>query len=195
MRAPNLPGPGWTMPGQLWRQLPQFWGSAVGSTHAAVQRMYGLRQVNPHCMLLQTGMAFVGVGQTLPQVPQFEVLVSRSTHDPLQFVVAPPQTVVQAPPLHTCAVHIVGQAPQWLLSDLRSTHAPPQFVYPKLQAIPQPDALHTALPLGTLGQILPQVPQFCVSASSLTQTPLHRLYPASHLRPKRRLRTSPRRLP
>src|SRR4051812_38825028 len=126
-------------------------------------------------MLLQTGMAFAGVGQTLSQVPQFEVLVSRSTHDPLQFVAAPPHTVVQVPPLQTCAVHTVGQAPQWLLSDLKSTHAPPQSVYPKLQATPQPDALHTALPLGTLRQILPHVPQFCVSPSSLTHTPLHGL--------------------
>ena len=58
-------------------------------------------QVKPHSVLLQTGMALAGAGQTLSQTPQFEVLLVRSTHEPLQFVVPPGQAAVHVPPLHT----------------------------------------------------------------------------------------------
>ena len=97
---------------QFLVQLPQCWESVVVSTQKPLQRMWGLMQVKPHCMLLQTGMALAGAGQTLPQVSQFEVLVARSTHEPLQFDVGPGQAPVQVPPLRTSPVQTVGHVPQ-----------------------------------------------------------------------------------
>ena len=66
---------------------------------------------------------------TSPHIPQFEVLLAKSTQEPEQLVVVPPQLLVHAEPLHTSpAPQTFGHEPQWASSDDRSTQLPPQFV-------------------------------------------------------------------
>jgi hypothetical protein len=85
-------------------------------------------QVKRHCELLQSGVALAGAVQTLPQMPQFDVLLVRSTHELLQFVSPGSQIALQIPPLQTWPVQTMGHIPQWSLSDFKSTHSPLQSV-------------------------------------------------------------------
>ena len=69
-----------------------------------------------------------------PQPPQCDVLVSGSTHAPLQSVRPPVQTTMHAPLLHTCPPgQTVPQVPQLALSVRRSRHTPEQLVCPVAQ--------------------------------------------------------------
>jgi hypothetical protein len=115
--------------GQAAPQPPQFFASLVVSTQLFEQRMYDPVQAIEHWLSEQIGLALAGAGQTLPHMPQFEVLVARSTHEPLQLVVPPVHVSLHVPSVHTCeAVQAVGQVPQCALSDLRSTQDPLQLV-------------------------------------------------------------------
>jgi hypothetical protein len=62
----------------------------------------------------------------VPHLPQFDVALDVSTHEPLQLV-SVPQSVPQLPDLHTLpAPHLIVQLPQWSVSELKSIHALPQ---------------------------------------------------------------------
>jgi hypothetical protein len=77
----------------------------------------------------QVGVALDGGEQTVAQSPQCTVLFIRSTQEPSQFSVPPPQLVPHSPPAHTSApLQTLAQSPQCAASETRSTHAPSQFV-------------------------------------------------------------------
>jgi hypothetical protein len=69
-----------------------------------------------------------GAVQTLPHVPQLDVALEVSTHEPLQLLSAP-QSVPQLPDLQTVPTpHLFEQLPQWSEAELKSMHAPLQSV-------------------------------------------------------------------
>jgi hypothetical protein len=76
----------------------------------------------PHTPATQLGVAPPGVGQTLPQVPQWLTLVWVLTSHPLaalpsQLAKPPEQTMPQVPPLHVAVplllLHTLPHAPQF----------------------------------------------------------------------------------
>jgi hypothetical protein len=70
----------------------------------------------------------VGAEHTVPHLPQLEVALEVSTHEPLQLVNVP-QSVPQVPDLQTLpAPQGFVQLPQCSESELKSTHALPQEV-------------------------------------------------------------------
>jgi hypothetical protein len=75
------------------------------------------------------------------------------------------------------------QPPQLELSFVVSTHMPEQRVKPALQAVPQPLLVHVAVPLSTLGHIVPHAPQFFVSLLVSIQTLPQRMYGSVHWKP------------
>jgi hypothetical protein len=114
------------MPGQTTPQLPQFFGSALVSTQLSPQRMKGAVHWKSQVPPPHTDLAFAGDAQTVPHLPQLEVALDISTHEPLQLVSAP-QSVPQSPNLQTAPVpHSFVQLPQCWESELKSTHAPLQ---------------------------------------------------------------------
>lgn len=76
---------------QTLPQPPQFSGSSLTSMQPAPQAMYGELQAKSQLPATQVGLALAGGMQILPQAPQFEVLLFKSTHEPSQFLVVPPQ--------------------------------------------------------------------------------------------------------
>lgn len=118
---------------------------------------------------MQTDLPFAGAVQIFPHIPQFEVALEVSTHEPLQLV-SVPQSVPQLPDLQTApAWHLFVQLPQRSESELKSTHTPLQLVYPELQCGSQPALPQVTKPLSGFEQTLPQPPQLEVSASNWTQ--------------------------
>ena len=77
-----------------------------------------------HVPLAQIGRAFVAPGQTFPQLPQLDVSVAVTTHDPLHSVVPLVQPFSHSPSAQTVPVaHDVVQAPQCAASVWRLTQA------------------------------------------------------------------------
>ena len=62
------------------------------------------------------------------------------------------------------------QPPQLKLSVVVSMQVPEHRVRPASQAVPQPLLVHVAVPLGTLGHVVPHPPQFLMSLLVSTQT-------------------------
>ena len=97
--------------GQTVPQPPQLLTSVFVSTQPLPQPMNGRLHWKVQ-LPAQTGMAFVGDVQTVPHLPQLDVSVAMSTHEPLQLVCVP-QLLVQLPALHTVpAPQTVAQSPQ-----------------------------------------------------------------------------------
>ena len=114
------------MPGQTLPQLPQLTGSVLVSTQPLPQRMNGAVHWKSQLPLPHTDLPLVGAEQTTPHLPQLEVALEVSTHEPVQFV-SVPQSVPQLPPLQTLPEpHLIVQFPQCSESELKSTQAPPQ---------------------------------------------------------------------
>jgi len=57
-------------------------------------------------------------------------------------------------------LHSMPHPPQFALSDWVSTHTPEQRVKPGLHVVEQPLGVQVAVPLATVGQTVPQPPQF-----------------------------------
>jgi hypothetical protein len=109
----------------------------------------------------------------VPQPPQLLTSVWRSTHAPLQTVVALGQE--QVPPEHTPpAGHAFEQLPQWFGLLERSTHAPLQTVVPPGQE--QVPLEHIA----PVGHAVSQLPQWFGLLERSTQPPLQLVSPAAH---------------
>ena len=65
-------------------------------------------------MLGQVGRALVAPGHTMPHIPQFDVSVAVSTHEPLQSVVPAGHPIWHEPSVHTMApVHDLPHMPQF----------------------------------------------------------------------------------
>jgi hypothetical protein len=113
-------------PGQILPQVPQLFTSLLVSTQASEQRMKGSVHWKPQ-LPLQVGVALGGAGHTVPHLPQLDVSLATSTHEPLQSVLAP-QLVAHLPAMHTVPLaHTLLQSPQCWALVCRSTHAPEQF--------------------------------------------------------------------
>jgi hypothetical protein len=107
----------------------QLFGSLLVSTQPSAHSMYGDTHAESHTPSTQVGVALGGGIQTIPHMPQFAVLVSVSTQEPLQSSVVPLQVEPQVPPAHTSVpLQALAQSPQCAPSDARSTHLPLQFV-------------------------------------------------------------------
>jgi hypothetical protein len=122
--------------------------------------------------------AFAGVGQRLPQAPQFAASVARFTHALLQFVVGEAQTVVHRPALQTVPrPHAAPQAPQWAVLVARSTSQPlaalaSQSPKPALQrAIPHVPAAQLGVALAVT-QARPHAPHAATVVFRSTSHPL-----------------------
>jgi hypothetical protein len=85
-----------------------------GSTHAKSQLPSA-----------HSGVALAGGMHTVSQVPQCDVLVIRSTHEPSQACVVSPHAVVHLPAAQTSpAPQTLVQVPQCAVSDAKSTQVP-----------------------------------------------------------------------
>lgn len=128
-----------------------------------------------HSPPLQTALPLDGEGQPLPQVPQFAVLVIRSTQVPLQFSLPAAHDALQVAPLHTSpALQALSQAPQYdgLLSRFTQTLLPSlsQPTKLSLQVNVQAPPLHCAAPFDGALHTLLQAPQwFVLVPLTLTQ--------------------------
>jgi hypothetical protein len=159
--------------GQAEPQPPQLLASVVVSTQALPQRMKGAVHWKSQAPPLHTDLPLLGAVQTFPHIPQLDVALEVSTHDPLQLLDVP-QSVPQVPDLQTMpAPHLIEQSPQCSASELKSIQAPLQSLYPVLHCASQPELPQVAKPLSGLLQTLPQAPQLAVSASNLTQALPH----------------------
>lgn len=91
--------------------------------------MNGDTQAKSQAPAIQLGAALGGAVHTVVQSPQCAVLLVRSTQEPSQFSVPPPQVTPHLPPVHTAlAPQLVVQFPQWALSEVKSTQAPPHLL-------------------------------------------------------------------
>jgi hypothetical protein len=110
---------------QTFPQPPQLAGSVAVATHA---KLLPTGQGTRGATHWQTPDAHVAlVGHPLRQVPQFPVLLERSTHcspGPVQTVASGSQT--HAPAEQVPSPQNWRQEPQWSGSFWRSTQAPPQ---------------------------------------------------------------------
>lgn len=108
---------------------PQFWASILVSVQAPLHSMNGKVQAKSHTPTAQVAVALTGGMHTLPQAPQFDVLLDRSTQDPSQSMSVPGQPAAHLPAPQTCPpVHGLPQSPQLALSDITSTQAPLQLL-------------------------------------------------------------------
>lgn len=83
------------------------------------------------------------VGQTLPQRPQFVLLVFRLTQAPPHIAVPAAHDKVQAPPEQTWpAAHTAPQRPQFAELELRFVQTPPQTTLPAGHDVMQVPLLH-----------------------------------------------------
>ena len=122
---------------------------------------------------MQTDLPLTGAAQTLPHVPQLEVALEVSTHEPLQLV-SVPHSVPQLPDLQNVpTLHLFPHVPQCSEAELKSTQAPLHSLYPELQCNSQPALPQVAKPLPGASQTLPQARQFDVSVSNLTHVSAH----------------------
>jgi hypothetical protein len=141
------------VPVQVRPQLPQFFGSDVGSRHTPPQAIW--------VGSLQTQVPMVHgtpAGQGSSQAPQWAVSLVRST---------------QPPPQHdSVAVHAVSQLPQWASSLVVSTHVPPQSVSVPEQPPPAPPPAPLApLPVDPcVPDELAVVPLPCPQAAIVAET-------------------------
>lgn len=119
--------------------------------------------------------------QTVPQRPQLDRSLLRSTQAPLQLVCRDGQACTQLPALHATlppvgAAQALPQRPQFDALVLRFTHAPPQLVRPAVQVTTQVPAAQTC----PLAQTLPQRPQWARSLLRSTQVEEHAVCPDGH---------------
>ena len=116
--------------GQTLAQPPQLLASVLVSTQAPLHSMYGETQAKPQVLAAQVGVALTGGMHTLSQLPQCEVLLVRSTHEPSQLVVVPGQApLAHLPAVHTSdPLHATAQSPQCAPSEVKSTQLPLQLV-------------------------------------------------------------------
>lgn len=109
----------------------------------------------------------------MPQSPQLEVSVPRSVQLPAHAVLVP-QSVAHRPLWQTSPVEqAVPHLPQLAWLEPRFTHLPLHAVYPGLQTRAHLPAWQNDEPLGTVGQIVPQLPQFWPSLSRRAQADPH----------------------
>jgi len=117
----------------------------------------------PQRVAVQVASPFSGIGQAMPQSPQWvgELLVS--TQAPPQFVLPLAQLALQVPSEQTCpASHFVSHEPQRVGSFETSTHVPAQSWSGLVHMTPHTPAWQIAAP-PACGQTCPQAPQFCAS--------------------------------
>lgn len=106
--------------------------------------------------------------QTLPQAPQLDASVFRSTQVPAQAVRPPGQA--QAPSMHVAPpMQATPQAPQFATSRLGSTHSPAQAS----RSVGQIATHAPALQACPFAQATPQAPQFFESLAIWTHAPPH----------------------
>ncbi len=143
------------VPVHAWLHPPQwamFWLKSASHPLAAVPSQFPqpVWQLNPHVPLTQVAVACAGTGQTLPQVPQWLVLVDRFTSHPLLAVPSQlPNPALQVKP-HVPLVQVVealardgqtlAQVPQWTGRERSASHPsarfPLQFAQPVVQEMP-----------------------------------------------------------
>lgn len=116
------------MPGHAVPHAPQLLGSILVSIQLLPQRMNGALHWKSQLPLAQTDLPFAGALHTFPQLPQLDVALEVSTHEPSQLVSAP-QSAPQLPEMQTIPLsHFLVQVPQWSEAELRSTHFPSHSV-------------------------------------------------------------------
>lgn len=107
---------------------PQLFGSVLVLVQAPPHSMNGCTQAKSQLPSAQVGVALAGGMHTVLQSPQCEVLVIKSTQEPPQAWVVPPQEVPHLPAVQTSpAPQALGQLPQWAVSEAKSTHVLPHF--------------------------------------------------------------------
>src|ERR1051325_9301463 len=115
-------------------------------------------------------MPFEGMGQALPQPPQFAVLVIGSTQAFPQAVIPPMHEVPHAPDEHTSfAPQTTSQEPQCAGSAFLSIQLSPQRTNVVSQIKSQPVAVQTAAPFAGASQTVSQLPQWRGSSDRSTQ--------------------------
>jgi hypothetical protein len=128
-------------PVQAFPQLPQFDGSAFGSTQLWPHRISSTAQVALQPPFEHDRSAAHG----LPQLPQFSGSVLVFVQAPAHSAMAagqPQWPFRQVEPL----LQAMAQLPQWPGSAKRSRHAPAHAVNPALHESAQTPELHTGVP-------------------------------------------------
>lgn len=127
---------GWALaaPAQVLPHVPQLAVlcavfTSQPSAALLLQSAYVPVHAKPQVPIAQVALAFAGLGQALPHIPQLSGSVSLETQAPLQLVRPGPQVMVQAPALHTRpAPHAWLHVPQFAGSLFVSVHVPLQSV-------------------------------------------------------------------
>ena len=112
--------------GHFLSHRPQLFGSVAVFTQPSVHSMVGNTHAKSHWPSAHSGSALAGGMQMVSQSPQCEVLLIRSTQDPSQSVVVPPQVLPQVLLAQTSPFgQAFGHEPQCALSEVKSTQALP----------------------------------------------------------------------
>jgi hypothetical protein len=148
------------------------------STHAPLHAVRPESHAMPQVLAEQVAFPFDGGWQTIPQSLQLSALCVTSTQEPEHALSPPGQAFVQPVGAQTSfTLQVVVQLPQWFGSACRFTHCPLQFENPVSHTTPHLPAEQTAEPWSGGEHVLPQPPQFSISAWKFTQTGPHRLKP------------------
>jgi hypothetical protein len=98
---------------QTRSHVPQWFASVCVLTHSPLQFVKPLAHLKSHFPPVQTGVAFAGAVQAVPQAPQFAGSVLVSAQEPLQLTVPVAQESVQTPSVQTSVdLQAVLQSPQ-----------------------------------------------------------------------------------
>lgn len=133
----------------------------------------------PHAPPSQLGVALLGVGHRLLQLPQCATSLCGLWHEPAQKTFGELQMLAQLPPEHTVPTgHATPQAPQ--CAELVASAAsqpllaiPSQLPKPDEHApSPHPAPVQVALPLGGVGHAASHVPQWATDEARLVSQPL-----------------------
>jgi hypothetical protein len=182
-------------------QAPQFCGLlAVFTSQPLLGLLSQLRKAPVHADTAHAPLVHAAVAlgrlQTLPQAPQFAVLLPLSTSQPLAGLLSQSRNDPvhawswQAPPVHTALALAMVQArlhaPQFALLVLVFTSQPllglpSQSRKPALHTKEQPPAVQTAAALAGAVQTVPQAPQLRGSVWVLVQLPAHSVRPEAQV--------------
>jgi hypothetical protein len=116
--------------GHAWPHDPQLAALVIVLAHPPVQRVgVAVGQPDAHAELTHAGVPLSGT-HAFEQLPQWALLLVRSTQVPLQLAKPLLHVEPQLPPLHVGVAlvtlgHLVPQLPQLFGSVLTSTHVPP----------------------------------------------------------------------